>query len=295
MINFDIKASLKENSEYIEHILENYLSADNIGNGALADAMRYAVLGGGKRIRAYLVMKTGEIFGATPEMCAPFAAAIEMIHAYSLVHDDLPAMDNDDMRRGKPSCHKAFGEATALLAGDALLSMAFQIAAGNTAVDPRSAATIASEYGRLSGILGMAGGQEIDLGGNAGSYDDLCRMYDMKTGALICASLFAGYYAAKPVPDLIILSRLQDYGLNLGLAFQIQDDVLDVIGDETIVGKPIGSDDKNDKHTSLAYMSVESAIKEYGKLTDKAVEAIVNIDKSEPLVSLAYYLCRRDY
>ena len=295
MSDFDIKASLKENSEYIERVLEDYLSVDNIGDSALADAMRYAVLGGGKRIRAYLVMKTGEMFGATPEMCAPFAAAIEMIHAYSLVHDDLPAMDNDDMRRGKPSCHKAFGEATALLAGDALLSMAFQIAAGNTTVDPRSAARVACEYGRLSGILGMAGGQEIDLLGNAGSYDELCRMYDMKTGALICASLFAGYYAAKPVPDLMMLSRLQNYGLNLGLAFQIQDDVLDVIGDEAVVGKPIGSDDKNDKHTSLAYMSVESAIEEYKNLTDKAVDEIKNIENSEPLLSLAYYLCRRDY
>lgn len=295
MSTYDIIASLKENSDYIEKVLENCLSEENIGSGDLADAMRYAVLGGGKRIRAYLVMKTGQMFGATPEMCAPFAAAIEMIHAYSLVHDDLPAMDNDDMRRGKPSCHKAFGEATALLAGDALLSMAFQIAAGNTAVDPRSAARVACEYGRLSGILGMAGGQEIDLSGNAGSYDELCRMYDMKTGALICASLFAGYYAAKPVPDLITLSKLQEYGLGIGLAFQIQDDVLDVVGDEALVGKPIGSDDKNDKHTSLAYMSVEDAIREYTSLTDKAVSEIKDIEGSEPLVALAYYLCRRDY
>lgn len=295
MSEFDTKALLKQNSEYIEQVLKSYLSEEQIGTGALADAMRYAVLGGGKRIRAYLVMMTGKMFGATAEMCAPFAAAIEMIHAYSLVHDDLPTMDNDDMRRGRPSCHKAFGEATALLAGDALLSLAFQVAAGNDKVEPRSAAVTAVEYGRLSGIRGMAGGQEIDLGGNAGSYDDLCRMYGMKTGALICASLYAGYFAAEPEPNAEILSKLKEYGLKLGLAFQIQDDVLDVCGDESIIGKPVGSDDKNDKHTSLAYMSVEEATKEYIELTDSAVSEIADLDGSEPLVELAYYLCKRNY
>ncbi len=295
MTGFDTKASLRQNAEYIEKVLESYLSAEKIGIGSLADAMRYAVLGGGKRIRAYLVMITGKMFGATAEMCAPFAAAIEMIHAYSLVHDDLPAMDNDDIRRGKPSCHKAFGEATALLAGDALLSLAFQIAAGNDKTDPRSAAMTAAEYGRLSGILGMAGGQEIDLGGNAGTYDELCHMYGLKTGALICASLYAGYFAAVPVPDPEIIAKLKEYGLKLGLAFQIQDDVLDVCGDEAVLGKPIGSDDKNDKHTSLAYMSIDEATKEYIDLSESAVSAISDIEGSAPLVDLAYYLCKRNY
>ncbi len=295
MSNFDISAALRSNSDYIEKVLEDYLSVKNIGDDALADAMRYAVLGGGKRIRAYLVMATGKIFGATSDMCVPFAAAIEMIHAYSLVHDDLPAMDNDDMRRGKPSCHKAFGEATALLAGDALLSMAFQIAAGNPSVDPRSAALTAAEYGRLSGILGMAGGQEIDLGGNAGSYDELCHMYNLKTGALICASLYAGYFAAVSVPDPAVTLKLKEYGLKLGLAFQIQDDVQDVCGDEAVIGKPVGSDDKNDKHTSLAYMTIDDAVREYMKLTDEAVVAVSDIKGSEALVELAYHLCNRKF
>ena len=292
---FDIVKSMKENSEYIEGVLSDYLSEEKIGKGPLADAMRYAVLGGGKRIRAYLVMECGRMFGATKEMCAPFAASIEMIHAYSLVHDDLPSMDNDDMRRGKPSCHKAFGEATALLAGDSLLSMAFQIAAENTNVDPRSAALVAASYGKLSGICGMAGGQQIDLDGNANTYDELRRMFIMKTGALICASLTAGYIAANPEPDRAALNILEEYGVSLGLAFQIQDDVLDVIGDEAVIGKPVGSDDKNDKHTSLAYMSVDEAIAEYNALTDKAVEAIREFDNCEPLAELAYYLCRRNY
>lgn len=295
MSNFDTAAALIQNSEYIEGVLEGYLSPKSIGTGALADAMRYAVLGGGKRIRAYLVMTTGEMFGAATEECAPFAASIEMIHAYSLVHDDLPAMDNDDMRRGKPSCHKVFGEATALLAGDALLSLAFQTAAGNTVAAPRSSALVAAEYGRLSGAAGMAGGQEIDLGGNAGTYEELCHMFGLKTGALICASLYAGYFAAEPCPDPSVIAKLKEYGLSLGLAFQIQDDVLDVIGDESVLGKPVGSDDKNDKHTSLAYMSVEEAVKEYERLTDKAVAAISDIEGSEALVSLAYYLCKRKY
>ncbi|MBE6707762.1 MAG: polyprenyl synthetase family protein [Ruminococcaceae bacterium] len=294
MKSFDIVSALKNNSEYIESFLSDILSCEAIGDGDLADAMRYAVLGGGKRIRAFLVMETGRIFGATPEMCVPFAAGIEMIHAYSLVHDDLPAMDNDDMRRGKPSCHKAFGEATALLAGDALLSLAFEVTAGNKNADPRSAALTAAEYGRLSGVLGMAGGQEIDLGGNAGSYDELCRMYNLKTGALICASLFAGYFAASPVPDQKIIEKLKTYGLMLGLAFQIQDDVLDVCGDEAVIGKPVGSDSKNDKHTSLAYMSVDEAIHEYEVLTDKAIDAISDIPGSESLTALALHLCKRN-
>lgn len=295
MKNFDTSSALRENSEFIEAVLEKYLSADNIGVSALANAMRYSVLGGGKRIRAYLVMATGKMFGATPEMCAPFAAGIEMIHAYSLIHDDLPAMDNDDMRRGKPSCHKAFGEATALLAGDALLSLAFEVTAGNTFVDPRSAARTAAEYGRLSGVVGMAGGQEIDLDGNADSYTALCNMYGMKTGALICASLFAGYFAAVPDYDSETLAKLREYGLKLGLAFQIQDDVLDVCGDEATIGKPVGSDGKNDKHTSLAYMSVDDAINEYKRLTNEAIDAIKDIPGSDALASLALYLCKREY
>lgn len=294
MSSFDITSALKNNSEYTENVLSDILSIDAIGKGDLADAMRYAVLGGGKRIRAFLVMETGRIFGATPESCAPFAAGIEMIHAYSLVHDDLPAMDNDDMRRGKPSCHKAFGEATALLAGDALLSLAFETVAGNKFADPRAAALTAAEYGRLSGVLGMAGGQEIDLGGNAGSYSELCHMYNLKTGALICASLFAGYYAAFPTPDPAIVEKLKTYGLMLGLAFQIQDDVLDVCGDESVIGKPVGSDSKNDKHTSLAYMSVDDAIREYESLTEKAIDAISDIPGSESLKALALHLCKRN-
>lgn len=293
MKNFDIKTAIKENAEYTERVLERYLSKESIGDGALADAMRYATLGGGKRIRAYLVMKTGEMFGATPEMCAPFAAAIEMIHASSLVHDDLPAMDNDDMRRGQPSCHKAFGEAIALLAGDALLSLAFRISAENPHVDPRSAAKVTAEYGRLSGVLGMAGGQEIDLAGNAGSYEKLCDMYRMKTGALICASLFAGYYAAVTAPDGNVLCGLEKYGMYLGLSFQIQDDLLDVLGDESVLGKPVGSDDKNEKHTVLSYMSIEDATKEQKRLSDEAVAAVSEFPRNEALSALVYYLTIR--
>lgn len=295
MSKFDITHDLKQNADLIEEVLSNYLSEQSIGSSKLSDAMRYSVLGGGKRIRAYLVIATGRMFGASFEKCAPFAAAIEMIHAYSLIHDDLPAMDNDDMRRGKPSCHKAFDEATALLAGDALLSLAFQTIAENAYVDPRSAVLTAAEYGKLSGVIGMAGGQEIDLKGNANSYDELCHMYNLKTGALICASLFAGYYAAEASPKCDILNKLKEYGLKLGLAFQIQDDVLDVCGDEGTLGKPIGSDDKNDKHTSLAYMDIESAIAEYEKLTNEAISAIKEFDGSDALVELALHLCKRNY
>lgn len=290
-----IQNKLRENSEYMERVLEEYLSPEAIGDTPLADAMRYSVLGGGKRIRAFLVMQSAEMFGADRSAAAPFAAAMEMIQSYSLIHDDLPAMDDDDMRRGKPSCHKAFGEAVALLAGDSLLSLAFQTAASNTLVSSTAVATVCRSYARLSGIAGMAGGQELDLAGNIDNYETLCHMYNMKTGALICASLFAGYYAATDEHDPAVLERLQEYGIALGLAFQIQDDVLDVIGDEKLVGKPIGSDEKNDKHTSTYYMSAEDAIKEYEALTEAACSAIGDLPGGDILCELARYLCQRKF
>ena len=294
--SFDrVKTLLCENSEFIEGVLEEYLSYEAIGTTPLADAMRYSVLGGGKRIRAFLTMTAAQIFGGEERAAAPFAAAIEMIHAYSLIHDDLPAMDNDDMRRGKPSCHKAFGEAVALLAGDSLLSLAFQTIASNEYATPAATITVGRSYGRLSGVLGMAGGQELDLSGTIDNYEKLCHMYNLKTGALICAALFAGYYAATDEHDEEILDRLQTYGVALGLAFQIQDDVLDVIGDEALVGKPIGSDEKNDKHTSTYYMTTSEAIEEYRGLTETACRAIESVPGGEVLAELARYLCTRKF
>lgn len=294
--NFDrVKTLLQENSEFIEGVLEDYLSYDAIGVTPLADAMRYSVLGGGKRIRAFLTMATARMFGADERAAAPFAAAIEMIHAYSLIHDDLPAMDNDDMRRGKPSCHKAFGEAVALLAGDSLLSLAFQTIASNEFATPAATVTVGRSYGRLSGVAGMAGGQELDLSGTIDNYEKLCHMYNLKTGALICAALFAGYYAATDEPSDDVLDSLQTYGIALGLAFQIQDDVLDVIGDEALVGKPIGSDEKNDKHTSTYYMTTDEAVKEYRGLTEAACRAIEDLPGSETLTDLARFLCTRKF
>jgi len=295
MIIFDTAAALKSNSQKIESVLEEYLSPERIGEGKLGEAMRYAVLGGGKRIRAYLVAATGEIFGASFEMCAPFAAAIEMIHAYSLIHDDLPCMDDDDIRRGKPSCHKKFGEATALLAGDALLSEAFATVASNDKVSPLSVAKVCREYGTLSGIIGMAGGQETDLAGDFDTYEKLCEMYAKKTGGLIWASVFAGYLASTDSPDEKIVEKLKTYAYSLALAFQIQDDVLDVESDTATLGKPVGSDDKNDKHTSIAYMGLAEAKTEYRRLTEVAVEALEGIDGADALASLADFLCSRKY
>ena len=288
-----VEEILSLSAKTVERELEKWLSDKYSGNTILADAMRYAVLGGGKRIRAFLVLQFCRLAGGREEAALPFAAAIEMVHAYSLVHDDLPCMDNDDMRRGKPSCHKAFGEANALLAGDTLLTQAFEVIASNTEVSALAALNASRILAQGAGALGMCGGQYYDLSESCASVEELRRLQRMKTGALIRAAVLLGCYAASEDPDPALLRAAEIYADNIGFAFQIVDDILDVISTEEELGKPIGSDAKNDKKTVLSYRSMEEARTLAQTVTDSAVQAVSVFDGSEVLCDLARFLLNR--
>jgi len=289
-MSVDISTKLKTAASSVESALECYFAHTD---GQLAEAMKYSLLGGGKRIRAFLTLSFAEMFGASEEAAMPFACALEMIQAYSLVHDDLPSMDNDDMRRGKPSCHKKFDEATALLAGDALLTMAFEVCASNDAVSPKSVKLAVQTLAKLSGHLGMCGGQEIDLSDSVNTYDELKHLHSLKTGALITAACLLGLYAATDSPEPETVKAISEYAECLGLAFQIHDDILDVTSDSETLGKPVGSDAKNDKKTALSYMTLAEASLEEDSVTKRAVEAVSQFPNSDVPAELAVWLMSR--
>ncbi len=280
-------------AEKVEAALSEYLSAEYVGDSGLVDAMRYSTLGGGKRIRAFLVLEFAKLFGATEAAAIPFACALEMVHAYSLIHDDLPCMDDDELRRGKPTCHKAFGEANALLAGDSLLTYAFEVCASNPHVSDRGVRLAVTELARQAGTLGMAGGQYIDLGLSVKDYGELKKLHMMKTSALIKAACLLGYYAASDAPTEENIKHLSLYAEAMGLAFQIHDDVLDVKSDTATLGKTVGSDQKNGKKTVLEFMSVQAAEEEESLLTLLAIEAVSDFIGSEALCKLALWLLSR--
>lgn len=245
-----------------EQALDRRLPAATQVPQQLHAAMRYAALGGGKRLRAALVFATGEALGAKPEALDVPACALELVHAYSLVHDDLPAMDNDDLRRGQPACHRAFGEATAILAGDALQTRAFEILAEDVAltVSASRRLTMIARLAQAAGSIGMAGGQAIDLGavGKPLALHELEDMHSRKTGALIRASVILGALSAESAtPDQ--LAPLEIYARAIGLAFQIADDILDVSGDTRTLGKTPGGDQKNAKPTYPALLGLDRA------------------------------------
>lgn len=263
------------------------------------DAMRYSLLAGGKRIRPLLLMEFCRLCGGTPEHALPWACALEMIHTYSLIHDDLPCMDDDDMRRGRASCHKVYGEATAVLAGDALLTLAFE-----TACSPESAAAVGEgralrvswELARAAGAHGMVGGQQIDLSseGRGISLDVLRKMDECKTGALIRAAARMGCILGGGGEEL--LRAADEYAGALGLAFQIVDDVLDVTGTQETLGKPIRSDAERDKATYVAQLGLAEAGQEAERLTKKAVDALAPFgEEAESLRELAIQLCSRTH
>ncbi|MCI5801175.1 MAG: polyprenyl synthetase family protein [Oscillospiraceae bacterium] len=255
--------------ERVERALDRALTFEPCPQQAVIDAMRYSLLGGGKRIRAVLLLEFAGACGISEETAMPFAAALEMIHAYSLIHDDLPCMDDDDLRRGKPSCHIRFGEANALLAGDALLTHAFGLAASAPELPPYRVMSAVEELARAAGAFGMIGGQVLDLESEGREIDEmrLLSIHRLKTGALI---------SAGPVMGCILggaLSRVpaaREYGAALGLAFQIVDDILDVTGIEQLLGKPIGSDRDNIKTTTVSLYGLERARRLADELTDQA-------------------------
>ncbi len=288
-----IEIKLKEAAEKTEVALQQYFKDGWAGDTVLSEAMQYSLLGGGKRIRAFLVLEFCRLFGGTEKAAMPYACALEMVHAYSLIHDDLPCMDDDDLRRGKPSCHKQFDEAVALLAGDTLLTMAFEVAASNPHVSAKSVQLAVKTLAKEAGALGMAGGQVLDLANSVDGYKDLRQIYRMKTSALIKAACTLGYYAACDKPVESDLQNIALYAEAIGLAFQIHDDILDVKSDTATLGKRVGSDAKNQKKTVLAFLSMTEAEDEEALLTLLSVEAISDYVDSDILCKLAIWLLSR--
>ena len=272
-----------------EAALERLLPSRDDLPGYLHEAMRYTVLGGGKRIRAFLVYAAGQVVG-TPlsELDAP-AAAIELIHAYSLVHDDLPAMDDDELRRGKPTCHRAYGEATAILVGDALQSLAFQVLAEDAKDNAAVRTAMIRELAFSAGSRGMCGGQALDMEavGQQITLEQLETMHSYKTGALIRAGVRLGVMS-RPTVVPETLDRLDDYARAIGLAFQIRDDILDVVTDTQTLGKPQGSDAARRKPTYTALLGLEGAREKAKALHGRALEDLKAFGPSaEPLRGLA--------
>jgi farnesyl diphosphate synthase len=264
---------------------------------ALHKAMRYAVLGGGKRLRPVLVYAVGHALGAENERLDSAAAAVEIIHAYSLVHDDLPAMDDDALRRGRPTCHVVFGEAMAILAGDALQALAFEVLADDPhlAADPAQHVEMLRTLAAACGAHGMAGGQAFDLAavGKALTPGELERMHVYKTGALIRASVRLGALAAG-CRDADVLLALERYGHAIGLAFQIRDDILDVEGDSATIGKTAGKDVADNKPTYPAMLGMEGARAQLAEFTATALAAIAPLgDAFAPLGQLANFVAER--
>jgi farnesyl diphosphate synthase len=281
--------------ERFEWQLERLLPRADSEPTQLHGAMRYAVLGGGKRLRALLVYAAGSACGAELDALDAPAAAVEIIHAYSLVHDDLPAMDDDELRRGKPTCHIAYGEATAILAGDALQALAFELLANSEFITERARLALVRTLAQACGSLGMAGGQAFDLAavGRALNERELARMHAHKTGALIAASVMMGVLCSKQ-PARSKYDAFERYGRELGMAFQIHDDVLDVEGETTVIGKPKGSDARKSKPTYPSIIGLDQAKLRAQLHGQSAVEAIsetgLQIDK---LKAIARYVVER--
>lgn len=265
----------------------------------IVDAMKYSLMAGGKRLRPLMLMEAAKACGLkNKDDSEVFACAIEMIHTSSLIHDDLPAMDNDDLRRGRPTSHKVYGEAMAILAGDALLNHASEImseyVSNHCEVRFAKAAYVIN---KVTGIRGMIGGQTIDIlaekaGKDIASYELLTKMYSMKTCALLEGAVEAGAYIAGANDETV--RKWAEYALNLGLAFQITDDILDVVGDSNIIGKNVGSDANNDKPTFVTFVGVDGARSVANKYTEKAKSIAKEIGNAEFFVWIADYLCKRD-
>ena len=288
---------LNQYKEMVENRIEELFPEVESGYSHLVKAARYSLLSGGKRIRPAVMMEFCKLCGGKAEDALDFAVALEMIHTYSLIHDDLPCMDDDDMRRGRPSCHKAFGEDIALLAGDTLLTEAFFVAS-NANVSPDKALKAVSYLSANAGLHGMIGGQVLDLAFEEKTPDavELSDMYMRKTAALLIAAAVIGCIAAGKDSEENIKSATK-YGYNLGLAFQVIDDILDVTADEKKLGKPVGSDNKNNKTTFVTIYGIEKAFAIAAQLTNAALDALDelgNENETAALYELTNYLLDRN-
>ena len=306
---------LKADIALIEPALEKYLSRETgEGYDRIFEAAKYSAMAGGKRLRPVIVLEFCRLCGGDIEKALPFACALEMIHTYSLIHDDLPCMDNDDLRRGRPTCHKAFDEATAVLAGDGLLTAAFETASAakdvpvlvpavNLSANPAAKRSPAYKtyivrciriLGENAGMNGMIGGQVLDMGAEHRkiSLDELRLLQKLKTGCLLRAACELGC-AAAGATDEDILARARAYGEKLGLAFQIEDDILDIEGDAATLGKSIGKDAASEKSTFPSLLGLEECRELAAKLTEEAVDAVKPLDGHAFLVKLARSLTGR--
>ena len=290
----DMKEYINKQAEFISNRLDMILEKDS--KYVVGDAMKYSVKNGGKRIRPFLTLEFAKACGGDLDAALDFGCAVEMIHTYSLIHDDLPCMDNDDMRRGKPSCHKAFDEATALLAGDALLTNAFLVLSStNISNDNRLSAIEILAVN--AGCVGRIGGQALDLDfeDREPSVNEILKMYELKTGRLLEAACKLGCLSNKYCLLKDILAA-EEYAKNLGLAFQIQDDILDITSDEVTLGKPVGSDEKNEKSTIVKFFGLEKAKEMVSEFTQKAIDALKDIDgDTTTLREFALYMANRTY
>ena len=297
MTSPDFQTWSRETATRVETALSDLLPASRIAPTRLHDAMRYSTLGGGKRVRAMLVFGAGELTGANVERLAIAASAVAMIHAYSLIHDDLPCMDDDVLRRGKPTCHVEFDEATALLAGDALQSFAFQLMSEYTlADDAQTQLKMIQLFAAAGGSRGMAGGQAIDLDavGKTITLPELEFMHILKTGALIRASALLGAHCGKPLPQPE-LDRLDRYAKCVGLAFQVVDDILDEEGDAATLGKTAGKDKANAKPTYTSLMGLPEAKRFAEELLSDALDAISAFDsQAARLREIADFIVHRE-
>ncbi len=291
----DVETALRETAAAVDATLEGLLTTPEGAEARVAEAMRYATLAGGKRLRPYLVVAGADVFDVPRAAALRAGAAVEMIHNYSLVHDDLPAMDDDDLRRGQPTCHVAFDEATAILAGDGLLTLAFEVlSAPETHADAAVRCRLAAGLAAAAGARGMVGGQMIDLEAEDRTLDldAISRLQALKTGALITFACEAGAILGEASDDEC--GALAGYGRDLGLAFQIADDLLDIEGSEAAMGKAVGKDANAGKATFVSLLGVEGA-REYGRATvDHAIARLAVFgDRAAPLAAIARFVIDR--
>ncbi len=283
------KETLAEKVSAIEAVIRSYLPEEKGFQKTVLEAMNYSVLGGGKRLRPLLMSETYRMFGGSGKEIEPFMASMEMMHTYSLVHDDLPAMDDDDYRRGRKTTHVVYGEAMGILAGDALLNFAFETAAKAfpLAENPHNVARALTVFARKGGIYGMIGGQVADVEaektpGSEMTEEKLLFIHEHKTAALIQSAMMVGAILAGASDDDI--HRIEQIGYKIGIAFQIQDDILDVTGTMDELGKPIGSDEKNGKKTYVTFKGLDGATEDQKRLSKEAIEALSSFADRNPFL-----------
>ena len=291
---------LQKKAEHINGVLEKFLPAEEGQQRIIFEAMNYSVRAGGKRLRPMLMEETYHMFGGSSAVIEPFMAAIEMIHTYSLVHDDLPAMDNDEYRRGKKTTHAVYGEAMGILAGDALLNLAYETASKAFVMEVADArvARAFAVLAKKAGVYGMVGGQVVDVESEKSDDCPITRekldfIYRLKTGALIESSMMIGAILAGASSDEI--SRVEQIAAKLGLAFQIQDDVLDVTSTLEVLGKPVGSDEKNNKATYVTFEGLDKAVSDVERISKEAEKLLADLGYDDAfLKELFEYLIHRE-